>query len=215
MKESYGFSVEDVDTSLMVGTGGAQRLTGTFDVEAVRKAMEKDGYRSADHGGGVRLSKQGQATFDVSGSVRVTRRLDSGLELPLERPERSLADDAAYKAVSACLGDDVYEAGLYGKRPGYRKRGVVLTGIGGHTDGTASTEKLCVLSTSEDAAEKIAKKLRTKTAAGERYAGSQVNVGEGDTPMVSMSWRNTAAGSGLRPTDQERVLDLLRLLLWN
>ncbi|GAA2333791.1 hypothetical protein GCM10010431_66200 [Streptomyces kunmingensis] len=213
VKESYGFSAKDVDTSLMVGAGRAQRLTGAFDVEAARKAMEKDGYRSSDRDGGVRLSKEGQATFDVSGSVRVTKWLDSGPVLPLEKPERSVADDAAYKSVIACLGDDVYEAGLYGKRPGYRKQGVVLAGIGGRAHDSASTEKMCVLSTSKDAAEKIAEKLRAKTAAGERYAGSQVDVGDGDTPMVSMSWKNTTE-SGLRPTDQDRTNELLKPVLY-
>ncbi|MET9498138.1 hypothetical protein [Streptomyces sp. NPDC006552] len=212
-KKSYGFTAKDVDTSLMVGAGQAQRLTGTFDVEAARRALEKDGYRSSDKDGGVRLSKQGQATFDVSGSVRITKWLDSGPVLPLERPEHSVADDAAYKSVSACLGDDVYEASLYGKRPGYRKQGVTLAGIGGRAHGSASTEKLCVLSTSKDTAGKIAKKLRARTATGERYAGSTVNVGDGDTPMVSMTWKNSTK-SGLRPTDQDRTNDLLKNVLW-
>ncbi|MFI7388075.1 hypothetical protein [Streptomyces sp. NPDC049813] len=213
-KESYGFDVKDVDTALMVGAGQAQRLSGTFDVEAARKAMEKDGYRSSDKDGGVRLSKQGQATFDVSGSVRVTKWFDSGPVLPLGEPEHSVADDSAYQAVSDCLGDDVYEASLYGKSAGYRKQGVTLAGIGGRAHGSASTEKLCVLSTSKNAAKKIAKGLRAKTASGGRYAGSAVSVGDGDTPMVSMSWKNSTK-SGMRPTDQDRTNELLRNVLWN
>ncbi|MFJ9041164.1 hypothetical protein ACIRF8_31930 [Streptomyces sp. NPDC102406] len=63
-KESYGFGAKDVNTSLMVGTGQAQRLTGTFDVEAARKAMEKRGYRASDRNGGVRLSTEGADHLD-------------------------------------------------------------------------------------------------------------------------------------------------------
>ncbi|MEV1023886.1 hypothetical protein [Streptomyces sp. NPDC050264] len=215
VKDSYGFEAGDVRTALQLGSGQAQRLTGTFDVSAARDAMEKDGYRASDSADdGVRLRKQGQATFDVSGTARVTKWLDDGPTLPLDPPDESVADDAAYQAVVGCLGDDVYEATLYGKRSEFRKQGVTLLGIGGRADGSASTEKLCALTTSKKSAEKIAGKLRTKTAPDERFAGSKVTIGDGDAPVVSMSWKNSTK-SGLRPGDQDRTTELPKLLLWS
>ncbi|WP_338700136.1 hypothetical protein V2W30_25685 [Streptomyces sp. Q6] len=209
----YGFDAKNIETSLLLGSQQSQRLTGTFDVDAARAALTKRGYKASDEGGdGVRLSKDGQASFAVSASARVTDWLD-GATLPLEAPSDAVTDDSAYRAVLDCLGDDVYEASLYGKRPEYRERGITLVGVAGRVDGTKNpTETLCALTPSKAAAERAAGKLRGKTGAGERYAGSKVTVGEGETPVVSLTWKN-ATKSGLRPTDQERTGELLRLLL--
>ncbi|MGY0018434.1 hypothetical protein ACVHNB_05545 [Streptomyces sp. YJ-C3] len=212
LKSTYGFDAKNVETAVMPNNGDGQRLTGTFDVGAVRDAMKKRGYKATDDdSGALRLRKRGQADVDVSGSARVTR-FTGTVTLPLDPPGRTVADDAAYKEVVACLGDDVYEAGLYGKRPGYRKQGVTLLGIGARAQGSASTEKLCALAISQESAEKIAGKLRTKTAPGERFAGSKVTIGDGDTPVVSMTWKNSKK-SGLRPGDQHRTTELPRLVL--
>ncbi|MFI6881178.1 hypothetical protein ACIBL6_47810 [Streptomyces sp. NPDC050400] len=214
LKPTYGFDEKDVRTSLLLSNGYGQRLTGDFDVDAVRDAMKKRGYRATDDDGSVRLRKQGQADVDVSGSARTTKAVDDAITLPLDPPDRSVADDDAYGAVVGCLGDDVYRATLYGKRPGYRKQGVTLLGIGSRAKDSASpTETLCVRTTSEAAAEKVAGKLRGKTAAGERFAGAEVKVGDGDTPMVSMMWKNSTK-SGMGPGDQDRTGELPRLLLW-
>ncbi|MCQ4211553.1 hypothetical protein [Streptomyces longispororuber] len=214
MRPSYGFDEKDVATSLLLSNGYGQRLTGDFDVAAVRAAMTKRGYRATDDDGAVRLRKKGQADVDVSGSARTTKLTDDAVPLPLDPPDRSLTDDAAYRKAVDCLGDDVYRASLYGKRAAYRKQGVTLLGIGSRAKTAAApTETLCVVTPSEAAAEKVAGKLRGKTAAGERFAGSKVTVGDGGTPVVSMTWKNSTK-SGMRPGDQDRTGELARLLLW-
>ncbi|MEV5611974.1 hypothetical protein [Streptomyces sp. NPDC052225] len=210
---SYGFEAKDVTASVLLSNGYSQRLTGTFDVDAVRKAMRKRGYTATEgDDGAVRLRKKGQADIEVSADARTSQYVD-GVKLPLDPPDRSVTDDPAYKAVVSCLGDDVYEASLYGKNPGYRKQGITLLGIGGHADDAAHpTEKLCARTTSEDAAEKVAAELRAKTAPGERFTGAKVNVGDGDTPVVSIIWKNSTK-PGMRPTDQDRTGELPMALL--
>ncbi|WP_372347539.1 hypothetical protein [Streptomyces sp. KL116D] len=98
---------KDVATSLLLSNGHGQRLTGDFDVAAVRAAMTKRGYRATDDDGAVRLRKKGQADVDVSGSARTTKLTDDAVPLPLDPPDRAVTDDAAYRKAVDCLGDDV------------------------------------------------------------------------------------------------------------
>ncbi|MFF1735100.1 hypothetical protein [Streptomyces sp. NPDC058247] len=208
LKDRWGFDDKDVDTSLMVGDGSSL-LSGKFDTKAVRRAMTKHGYTAAEGDGGVSLRKSGSVAVDVSDTVRVTHRSKSP-KLPLTAPDRTPADDKAYTAVGACMGD-VYEATFYGKRK--QGGGVVLSGIGGRLagDGTSS-EKLCALTSSRNAAERTAKALRKETGPGKAYAGTKVTVGEGDTPLVTMSWKNSRESSH-RPMANNQTFTLLYALI--
>lgn len=203
----WGFDQDDVQTSLNLGSQ-ATRLTGTFDTDAVSDAMTKRGYRSSEANSAVRLTKQGEATVDVTDSVRTSNAVDSKHRLPLRPPEKSLADDEEYRAVSDCLGD-VYEATVYGRRMS-RNPDVSLLGIGGRYDAGkhSSAETLCALSPSRKAAEATAEVLREGFAApGKQYAGSKVTIGEGDTPIVSMTWKNsTKSGMGAGQFNQTLTL---------
>ncbi|MFF1354468.1 hypothetical protein [Streptomyces sp. NPDC058297] len=208
LKARWGFDDKDVDTSLMVGNGSS-RLSGKFDTEAVRRAMSKHGYTATKTDGGVSLRKSGSTAVDVSDTVRVTHQSTSP-KLPLAAPGRTPADDKAYTAVSACMGD-VYEATFYGKRQQGGR--VVLSGIGGRLagDGTSS-EKLCALTSSRKAAERTAQALREETGPGKAYAGTKVTVGEGDTPLVTMSWKNSRESSH-RPMANNQTLTLLQAMI--
>ncbi|MFK4071687.1 hypothetical protein [Streptomyces sp. NPDC029674] len=208
VRADWGFDVKDVRTSVAVGNSSL--LTGEFDTDAVGRAMKKQGYRATRTDEGTRYKKRGDAgTYEVSGSARAAKRTD--LALGLSAPDESLRDDEAYEEVTDCLGD-VYEATYYAKRA---DADVVLLAIGGRLgkDGTSSSEKLCVRTASPKAATAAAAELRKKTARGQRYAGSKVTVGEGDAPLVTMTWKNRAE-SGLRPADNDRTSELPGLLMW-
>ncbi|MGW0531800.1 hypothetical protein [Streptomyces sp. NPDC003032] len=208
IRADWGFDEKDVRASVLVGQSSL--LTGEFDTEAVGRAMRKQGYKAADTEGGTRFKKGGEAgTYEVSGSARVANRSD--VRLGLSAPGTSLRDDKAYAAVADCLGD-VYEATFYSKR---QDADAVLFAIGGRLgkDGTSSSETLCARTASKKAAETTAAALREKTAPGERYAGSKVTVGKGETPLVTMTWRNRPK-TGLRPSDNDRTAELPGLLAW-
>ncbi|RVU19545.1 hypothetical protein EOT10_29085 [Streptomyces antnestii] len=203
LKGDWGFDDKDVDTSLMVGNGSS-RLAGKFDTETISRAMKKRGYRAATHDGDVSLRKSGATAVDVSGTVRVTHQSKSP-KLTLTTPDRTLADDEAYATVSTCMGD-AYEATFYGKRK--TSHSVVLSGIGGRlADDGSSSEKLCALTSSRKAAEKTATALRKETEPGRAYAGTKVTVGGGDTPLVTMSWKNSREMSH-RPMANNQTLSL-------
>ncbi|WP_255952377.1 hypothetical protein [Streptomyces odontomachi] len=211
-KKDMGFDLKQVKTSLTVSQTPTSFLTGTFDPDAVSSALAKHGYHASKDDTGTHLTKSGSPTVDVTGTVRSERTSDDSPKLPLTPPKKSVLDDAAYRAAADCLGD-TYEATLYGKGAG-KNKDVVLLAIGGRlSGGKASTETLCAVTASKDAADATAKALREKeTAAGKRYAGSEVTVGDGDTPVVSMTWKNKNA-SGSRPGDSDRTLELPSLLL--
>lgn len=211
-KKDMGFDLEQVKTSLTVSQTPTSFLTGTFDPDAVSSALAKHGYHATKDDTGTHLTKSGSPRVDVNGTVRSERASDDSPELPLTPPKKSVLDDAAYRAVSDCLGD-TYEATLYGKNAG-KNKDVVLLAIGGRlSGGKAATETLCAVTASKDAADATAQTLRDKeTAAGRRYAGAKVDVADGDTPVVSMTWKNKNA-SGLRPGDSDRTLELPSLLL--
>jgi hypothetical protein len=211
-KKDWGFDETRVKTSLLVSQTPTSYLTGTFDPDAISGAMTRHGYRVTKDDAGVHLRKPGMPLVDASTTVRVERNSEDSPVLPLTPPEVSVADDAAYRAVTGCLGD-TYEATVYGKHAG-RNKDVVLLGIGGRAGaGNSSSETLCAVTASKGAAEATAKALREKmTATGKPYAGSDVTVGDGDHPVVSMTWKNKA-GSGLRPGDSDMTLRLPRLLL--
>ncbi|MFF3640078.1 hypothetical protein [Streptomyces sp. NPDC002564] len=208
VRADWGFDAKGVRTSLLIGADSL--LIGEFDTDAVDQAMKKQGYRATGTDDGTRYKKPGGAdTYEVSGSARAAKRSDTPLGLSVSG--RSLRDDEAYAAVTDCLGD-VYEASYYAKR---EDADAVLFAIGGRLakDGKSSSETLCVRTASGKAAAATAAVLRKKTAPGERYAGSKVTVGEGATPVVSMTWKNRAA-SGLRPGDNDKTMELPGLLVW-
>ncbi|WP_069885193.1 hypothetical protein [Streptomyces luteocolor] len=208
VRADWGFGAKDVRSSVLVGDSSL--LTGEFDTDAVARAMRKQGYKASDTDGGTRYRKRGESgVYDVSESARVARR--SHVALPLTAPDDSLRDVKAYAAVADCLGD-VYEATYYAER---QDADTVLFAIGGRLgkDGRSSSETLCARAASKKAAATTAAKLREKTAPGERYAGSEVTVGEGDTPMITMTWKNRPE-SGLRPADNDRTSELPGLLAW-
>ncbi|ATL30221.1 hypothetical protein [Streptomyces formicae] len=214
VRADWGFDAKDVRASVQVGDGSL--LTGRFDTDAVARAMKKRGYRATDADGGTRYKKSGDATtYEVSDSTRVSIRSD--VKLGLAEPDKSLLDEDAYAEIADCLGD-VYEATYYAER---EDADAVLFAIGGRlgkggassSSSASSSEKLCARTASKRAAESIAARLREKTAPGERYAGSKVTVGEGGTPLVTMTWKNSAK-SGLRPGDNDKTGELPGLLIW-
>ncbi|AZQ37798.1 hypothetical protein EJ357_33650 [Streptomyces cyaneochromogenes] len=209
-RKEWGFDESDVATSIVVGSYNA-RMTGEFDTAALTKALEKKGYGPSDVDGGTRFTKSGDdSTFQFSDSIRVSVHDKDGAGLGLDDPEKSLAGDRAYAAVADCLGD-VYYASFYGE---VEREGVVLLALGARlgADGT-STETICTVNASEKAARSTAAKLRGKAKDGETYAGSKVMIGGGQTPTVSMTWKNSSEGR-LRPGDNNKTLDLPGLLLF-
>ncbi|THC42358.1 hypothetical protein [Streptomyces sp. A1499] len=211
----WGFDEKDVTASVQVGEDSL--LTGDFDTSAVGRAMNRQGFGATGIDGGTRFEKRGEdVAYEVSGSVRVADRSQSGLGV--SAPAKSLRDDAAYAAVADCLGD-VYEATYYAKRD---DADAELFAIGGRlakdggtrkggtsTENGTSTEKLCVRAASPEAADRVAETLRTKTGPDARYASSKVRVTEDG--MVTMAWRNQPR-SGLRPADNDRTGELPNLL---
>ncbi|WP_327358678.1 hypothetical protein [Streptomyces sp. NBC_01304] len=209
-RENWGFDEKDVRTAFDV-QGQSSRLTGTFDTEAIAAALKKKGFRAGSAGDGTRFEEPGKkgSTFEVTESVRVRSDSDRAFALSLAEPENSLTDDPAYAAVADCLGD-VYYASFYAKR---KKGDVVLLAIGGRLDaGGTSSETICTVNASKKAADRTAAKLRTKTAKGEPYAGSTVATGDGDAPVVSMTWKTTSK-SGHLPRENDQTSKLPRLLL--
>ncbi|MFJ2767714.1 hypothetical protein [Streptomyces sp. NPDC087300] len=208
VRADWGFDAKDVRAAVQVGDGSL--LTGRFDTDAIARAMKKQGYKPTDSDGGTRYKKSGEpTTFEASESVRTSIRSD--VALGIEAPDKSLLDKETYAEVADCLGD-VYEASYYAERA---DADTVLFAIGGRLgkDRESSTEKLCARTGSRKAAKNAAARLREKTAPGERYAGSKVTVGEGGTPLVSMTWKNRAE-SGLRPGDNDKTGELPGLLIW-
>ncbi|WP_372345471.1 hypothetical protein [Streptomyces sp. KL116D] len=145
---------------------------------------------------------------------RTTKLTDDAVPLPLDPPDRAVTDDAAYRKAVDCLGDDVCgrpctearrvpQAGRHPARhrqPREDRR---------RPDGDA----LPVVTPSAAAAEKGGRQSSAgETAAGERFAGSKVTVGDGGT-VVSMTWKNSTE-SGMRPGDQDAPAGWPRLLLW-
>ncbi|MEU9606629.1 hypothetical protein [Streptomyces sp. NPDC048057] len=209
-REAVGFDETTVDTSVLVGSD-ATRLTGRFDVAAVTGAMKERGWTETKVDGAPLLSAEG-ARVTVSADVRSSSGKDEGPLLPLSAPKDSVATDPAHRAAVDCLGDDAYLATFYGKDRPRQLPGLTLFAIGARAaeDGT-SKERLCAVTQSADAASAVADALRPKTAAGERFAGARVDVGEGAAPVVRMEWANTAE-VGLRPGDQNRTGQLPQLL---
>jgi hypothetical protein len=211
LKGDYGFEETDVTTSLLVGNSPTSFLVGTFKPDAVGQAMKGHGYTSSKDDAGTHLTKPDSPTVDVSETVRVERTSSDAPALPLTPPEESVAGDAAYAAMTKCLGD-VYEASLYGKNAGQNKE-VVLFGSGAKVDAqNKSTETVCIVTASQDAAENTAKALRDAQENGpaKNYAGIEVAVG--DAPVVSMTWENSKE-SGRRPGDLDKSWELARVAL--
>ncbi|NUK34422.1 hypothetical protein HRW16_08740 [Streptomyces lunaelactis] len=209
LRTLMGFDERDVQTSLVVGDL-SNRLTGDFDKDAISKALAKRDYRAEKSGRGLRLSNGKDRQYEVTGDVLVGESKKEGLS-PLAPEGKTLADDSLYKAVAKCLGSDVYEANFFGKeRPRAISR---LFAVGGRigNDG-APSETLCALATNDEKAQEIAKRLRTETTKGKRYAGTEVSVTEGDMPMVTMTWKNTSA-SGMHPADELKFAILLMHLV--
>ncbi|MDG4859538.1 hypothetical protein P8605_15495 [Streptomyces sp. T-3] len=207
---NWGFDEKDVRTAFDV-QGQSSRLTGTFDTKAIAAALRKKGFRADSTDNGTRFEEPGKkgSTFEATASVRVRSSSDRAFALTLAEPENSLADDPAYAAVADCLGD-VYYATFYAKRT---KGDVVLLAMGGRLDaGGTTSETICTVNASGKAADRTAAKLRTTTAKGEPYAGSTVTSGDGDTPIVSMSWK-TSSKPGHRPRENDRTAKLTWLLL--
>jgi hypothetical protein len=208
LRAVYGFDEGDLDTSLAVGQS-SNRLTGDFDTDAISKALAQRDYRAEKTDYGVHLSPGKGRDFKVSQDVVVLGEAENVLS-PSPAEGKTAADDTTYQAVSKCVGAKAYQASFFGK---HEDTDATLLAIGGQIaeDGTPS-ETLCVAAASKSAARSLETKLREKTAEGERYAGSEVEVTEGDRPIVSMTWKNSAK-SGMRPADQLKILDLPQLLM--
>ncbi|QIQ02363.1 hypothetical protein [Streptomyces liangshanensis] len=207
LKDVYGFDEGDLTATLTVGDS-AQRLTGDFDPDAVSKAFARRDYRAEKTDYGVHLRPGEGRDAKVSEDAVVFGEAENVLS-PAPVGGKTVADDPSYRAVSECLGAKVYQASFFGKD---KNADATLIAIGGQIseDGTP-TETLCVAARSEAAAGNLRSKLREKTAAGERYAGSEVEVTGASLPIVSMTWKNSAK-SGMRPADELKILDLPLLL---
>ncbi|MGH4034661.1 hypothetical protein ACQB60_37730 [Actinomycetota bacterium Odt1-20B] len=212
VRARWGFSEKDVTSSVSVTAEGSTsvRLTGSFDDDAMARKLRKQGYRTDSRDGVIRVRGKGDdksETYELSSSVRV-HNPDTRPRLSATAPKKSAADDPAYAKAADCLGD-VYEATFYSAR---RSQDVRLMAIGGRiAAGGGSSETLCVVTPSKEAARTVAQKLREKTRPGARYAGSKVTVGEGAAPLVSMTWKNDVA-SGRRPAENNRSGELPMLL---
>jgi hypothetical protein len=206
--DKYGFTDEDVNTAVTIGAD-AQRLTGRFDVDNVALAMQKNGYVKGSIDGGL-LLKGGKGQLYVSETVRSSSYTDVAPP-PLAPPSKSLADDPDYRAMADCLGDDAYAADIYGKRAKSRRDGYVMFGFAATADSDGqSRERLCALTTSADSAQSTAGKLRTTVQEDKDFAGAKVTAGSGDTPMVTMEWKNHA---GLRPREQNKTYQIPKVLM--
>ncbi|MFE3073840.1 hypothetical protein [Streptomyces sp. NPDC059247] len=206
---ALGFDETTVDTSVQIGSDAA-RLTGRFDVAAVTGAMRQRGWTETKSDGAPLLTQDG-ARVSVSSSVRSSSSARNTALPPLTGPGASVATDPAYRAVADCIGEDAYHATFYGKDRRGQLSGLTLFAIGARAgaDGT-STERLCAVTRSAEAARAVAAALRPETAAGKRFAGARVEVGEGSAPVVTMRWANST--SGLRPGSQNQTAELPRLL---
>lgn len=208
---AVGFDEKAVDTSVQIGSD-ATRLTGRFDVAAVTGAMKKRGW-SETEADGAPLFTDEEARVTVSSTVRSTSYGAQAPLLPLVAPKASVAADPAHRAAVDCLGDDAYQATFYGKDRPRQLPGLTLFAIGARTtDDGASKERLCAVTQSADAAQAVAEVLRPKTAAGERFAGARIDVGDGAAPVVTMEWANSS-DSGLRPGAQNQTAELPQLLM--
>lgn len=210
VRKTFGFDETTVDTSVQVGADST-RLTGRFDVAAVTAAMTQGGWTESKADGAPLFTDE-EARVTVSATVRANS-LDEAVPLPpLAAPEKSVVTDPAYRAVLDCLGDDVFLATFYGKNRKIQLPGLTLFAIGASaTDDGGSKERLCAVTQSAAAADTVAKALRPETAAGEKFDGARVEVGEGAAPVVRMEWPNSAE-TGLRPGDQNRTAQLPQLL---
>ncbi|MER8236499.1 hypothetical protein [Streptomyces sp. NPDC094049] len=208
-RDALGFDESMVDTSVQVGSDAA-RLTGRFDVSAVTGAMKGRGWTETESDGAPLLTQDG-ARVSVSSSVRSSVASQNTALLPLTGAKASVAADPAYRAAAGCIGEDAYHATFYGKNRQGQLSGLTLFAIGARAgdDGT-STERLCAVTRSAEAARAVAVALRPETAAGERFAGARVEIGGGSAPVVTMQWTNSA--SGLRPGSQNQTAELPRLL---
>lgn len=213
LKEDYGYEETDVTTSLLVGNSPTSLLVGTFKPDAVSEAMKSHGYASSEDAAGTHLTKPESPAVDVSETVRVERTSPEAPALPLTTPDESVTSDAAYAAMTTCLGD-VYEASIYGRNAGQNKD-VVLFGSGAALDDqNKSTETLCIVTASPGAAEATARALRDaqENGPGKNYAGLEVTISDGDAPVVSMTWENSTE-SGRRPGDVDKFGELPRVAL--
>lgn len=171
LQETYGYDEKSLDT-VVAANYGSNYLTGRFDGAAIRA--------SGSHGLGLDLIGDDELYF--------------GLRPPSKG--KTLADDPEYVTVADCLGD-VYQAAF--DLP--RKGNIVysLTAVGGRVGSDGKPEsKLCSLTRSHKDADKLVKVLSALTGDGGPYRGARISVGEGDTPMVTMTWKNTG-DAGLRP----------------
>lgn len=211
-EETWGFTEKQVRVSLSVGNDTGVE-TGDFDRAAMAKALERQGYHSAKTDGGLRLTKPGAQRWDLSAQRRV--RASGGTHPGLSDPGHSLAGNSAYKELGDCLGE-VYAAATY---PGRATSAASAAGlpvasvVGARAEkGKTPSEKLCALAPDRKTASTLVDRLREKTAKGQMYAGSTVTLGDGERPMVTMTWTSTTA-SGRRPMDHLRTLVLGRALL--
>ncbi|MEU9335595.1 hypothetical protein AB0D49_20825 [Streptomyces sp. NPDC048290] len=209
-REVFGFDETQVETAVHID-GDSARLTGRFDVSAVTDAMKKNGWTESKTDGGA-LFASGESKVAVSSTVRSRTFVKDVVPPPLAAPEKSLLADPAYRAVADCVGDGTYFAFFHIKNYDTHLPGLTLFAVGGHAadDGT-SRERLCALTESPEGARTVADALRTETAAGERYAGASVEVGDGPTPMVTMEWANSMA-SGLKPGGHAQTQQLSNVL---
>ncbi|MFF2779369.1 hypothetical protein ACFVU3_31290 [Streptomyces sp. NPDC058052] len=210
-RDAFGFTAADVDSSVRIGSTGF-RLTGRFDPAAAGPPLERRGWKKGATDGGE-LWQDGDARVAVSSSVRSGAFAAEDALPPLGGPERSLADDPAYRRAVDCLGEDAYLVHLFAGRSGNTLPGVALYGFGARAaeDGT-SRERLCVVTESAEAARGVADALRPATAGGETFDGVAVEVGDGSEPVVTMEWANSATPVGLRPGRQTATHELPRLL---
>ena len=196
----------DVAPAVLIG-GDAQRLSGHFDVKAVTQAMQNLDYvKDTTDGGCSKAAKDRSPSPGPPDPLRPP--MPHFHRWPRRRNPSQTSPTTANMA--DCL-DDVYTADIYGKRAKSLKDGYVMFGIAATADSDGqSRERLCALTTSADSAQRIARKLRAAAQEDKDFAGAKVTTGSGDTPMVTMEWKNHA---GLRPRAQNKTLQIPSLLL--
>ncbi|WP_309052172.1 hypothetical protein [Streptomyces sp.] len=107
---------------------------------AVTAALTKRGRKEERTEGGT-LLRDGPARTAVPEGVRSFTAGPENALPPPAAPERSVADDPAYRSVVRGLGEDVFTATFHGTRPDRNPPGLTLFAIGARAGADGSSQE--------------------------------------------------------------------------
>ncbi|WP_299531768.1 hypothetical protein [uncultured Streptomyces sp.] len=180
-----------IDTA--VDTPEAGRWTGSFDATALSAALKSAGYsRSEEDGAEVWTHSGGSGVnFRVSAdAVAYSATGDASLAAVSPEKGASLADDEEFRRAADCLGD-VYRADFNPLDPAGPGR---LAALGQRAASAAAhTEVLCFVVQDDDAAQRLATRLRSVVdEEAPAFDGTKVTVDGGQLPVVRAIVPDTA-----------------------